>query len=395
MLNLASTSDVIRVVTSAAAQIECHTSWVDWNGSTVSPGRQNTPAITTATTTTIAPAPGSTVIRNVKHINITNDHASQSCIVTAEHFDGTTAVELMSFVLLPGENMIFNEEGRWAHRDAQGAEYPPAGLGSFNGFSVPFMKSSTAADTVGYWYCTSKDAGFPGAWSPGSPGINGRVTDGTSAADAGCIPIKNPAVGANFLTELLMTSSIAHYNLFFDVLWVNTGIVVTTTTAQAIAMPTLPPRDTNGTTDGEGCQIGMLFTGAATNAGLIANTTISYTNSKGVAGRTATLVAIAGGQIPITPAIGTLVWFSLQSGDTGVRSIQGITLNTSLVSGSISLFISLDLASVGPTIANIPTARQISPPGVRLRNNICTLHCIMASNVAATFFNGELAVQEK
>ena len=32
MLNLASTSDVIRIVTSHAAQIECHASWVDFNG---------------------------------------------------------------------------------------------------------------------------------------------------------------------------------------------------------------------------------------------------------------------------------------------------------------------------------------------------------------------------
>jgi hypothetical protein len=193
-----SPSSVIRVVTSAAAQIEVHASVVDINGTTVTvPDPINTPHILTATTTTVVPSPAASTKRNVKHLNITNDHAGQSCVVTVEHFDGTTAIELIAFTLLPGENMLFNEEGRWNHRDAQGAEYPPAGLGAYTGYSVSFMKSGTAADTVGYWYCTSKDAGFPGAWSSGTPGINGRITDGTLAADNGCIPIKNPSIGAN------------------------------------------------------------------------------------------------------------------------------------------------------------------------------------------------------
>lgn len=395
MLNLTSTSDIIRVVTSQAAQIEAHASYVDWNGSAITPGRTNTPHITTATTTTVVAAPGASVQRNVKHLNITNDHASASCAVTVEHFDGTTAIELMAFILLPGENMIFGEEGRWAHRDANGAEYPAAGLGAYNGFSVPFMKLGTAADAVGFWYCTSKDAGFPGAWAPGTPGINGRVTDGTAAGDAGCIPIKNPAVGANFLTELIMGTSVIHSNLFFDVLWVNSGINVTTTTAQAIVTPTLPARDVNGATNGEGCMIGLLFVAAATNAAAIANSTVSYTNSDGVAGRTATLANGNGAQIPATPVIGTIVWFFMQAGDKGVRSIESITLGTSLVTGTVSLLIARDIASIGTFIANAQVQRALSPPGVRLYNNTCMLHCTLASATTATFFNGELTVQEK
>lgn len=395
LLNLASTSDILRVVTSAAAQIEVHASWGDLSGTTLTLGRANTPHITTATTTTVVDSPGAATVRNVRHLNITNGHASASCAVTVEHFDGTTAIELMAFILLPGENMIFGEEGRWVHRDANGAEYPPAGKGAYDGFSVGFMKSGTAADAVGYWYCTSKDAGFPGAWAPGTPGINGRVTDGTTSADFGCIPIKNPATGANYLTELTMGSSVNHSNLFFDVLWVNSGIVVTTTTAQAIVSPTLPARDVNGTTNGEGCMIGMLTTTANTNAAVISNSTVSYTNSDGTAGRTATLSAIVGSQIPATPVIGTIVWFNLQAGDKGVRSIQSITLGTSLGAGAVSLLIARDIASIGTSIANVQTTRKLSDPGVRLWNGTCLLHCVLASATTATFFNGELTVQEK
>lgn len=395
MINLASTSDLIRVVSSHAAQLEVHASWVDLNGTTVTPGRTNTPHITTATTTTVVGSPAASTVRNVKHLNITNDHASQSCIVTVEHYDGTTAIELMAFTLLPGENMIFNAEGRWAHRDSQGAEYPPAGLGSYNGRTIGFMKTGTAADAAGYWYCTSKDAGFPGAWAHGSPGVNGRVTDGTAAADNGCFPIANPSVGANYLTEVNMASGVNHTHLLFDVLWVNSGLAITTTGAQAITTPTLPARDINGTTNGEGCSIALLCTAAVGLAAVASNATVTYTNSDGTGSRTATLSAIVGSQAPATPVNGTLIWFNLQAGDKGVRSIQSITLNTSWVSGSISLMITRDIATIGTTIPNVNAQKIIGTPGIRLYNGTCLLHCNLASATTATFYAGELVVMEK
>ncbi|MDQ5880012.1 MAG: hypothetical protein QG638_2749 [Pseudomonadota bacterium] len=395
MINLASTSDLIRVVSSHAAQLEVHASWVDLNGTTVTPGRTNTPHITTATTTTVVGSPAASTVRNVKHLNITNDHASQSCIVTVEHYDGTTAIELMAFTLLPGENMIFNAEGRWAHRDSQGAEYPPAGLGSYNGRTIGFMKTGTAADAAGYWYCTSKDAGFPGAWAVGTPGVNGRVTDGTAAADNGCFPIANPSVGANYLTEVNMASGVNHTHLLFDVLWVNSGLAITTTGAQAITTPTLPARDINGTTNGEGCSIALLCTAAVGLAAVASNATVTYTNSDGTGSRTATLSAIVGSQAPATPVNGTLIWFNLQAGDKGVRSIQSISLNTSWVSGSISLMITRDIATIGTTIPNVNAQKIIGTPGIRLYNGTCLLHCNLASATTATFYAGELVVMEK
>lgn len=396
MIILASTADLVRVVTSHAALVEVHASYVDLNGTTVTPGRLNT-LISTATTTTVVASPASSTVRNIKHLNITNDHASQSCNVTVEHTDGTTAIELMAFTLLPGENMILNEEGRWAHRDAQGAEYPPAGLGAYSGYPVPFMKSGTAADTVGYWYCTSKDAGYPGAWAPGTPGVNGRVTDGTQSADYGSIPVKNPAVGGNFLTEIQWAASVNHTHLLFDVLWVNSGLSVTSTsTAQAITTPTLPARDVNGTTNGEGCMIGILFSAASTLAAVNALSTVSYTNSKGVSGRTATMTAVQGSQLPATPVIGTIAWYNLAAGDTGVKSIQSFNIGaTSWLTGTIHLFIARDIATMGTTIVNVAAQKVLGSPGIRLYNGSCILHCYVASAATATFQNGELTIMEK
>lgn len=125
MLILASTSDLVRVVTSASGDIQVHASWVDNNAGTITPARQNT-LITTATTTTVVPSPGAGVQRNVRALQITNNSGSATCFVEVNHTDGTTSAELMGVTLLPGENLGYREDGSWVHRDANGAEYTGA-----------------------------------------------------------------------------------------------------------------------------------------------------------------------------------------------------------------------------------------------------------------------------
>ncbi len=134
MLILASTSDIIRIVTGAAATINVHASWVDNAAGTITPGRTNTAAISTATTTTIVGSPAASTQRNVKGLIITNVHASAGAQVTVQHFDGSNSEDLISVTLLAGENLNFSQEGTWHHRDGQGGEYtyaapPSANLG--------------------------------------------------------------------------------------------------------------------------------------------------------------------------------------------------------------------------------------------------------------------------
>jgi hypothetical protein len=65
MLNLASTSHVLRLVTGAAADIRVHRSWVDLSGTTVTPDGGPLAPITTATTTTVVSAPAASTIPSV------------------------------------------------------------------------------------------------------------------------------------------------------------------------------------------------------------------------------------------------------------------------------------------------------------------------------------------
>lgn len=129
MLLLTSTSDIIRVVTGSAADVDVHASYVDINGSTVTPGRTNTTPITTATTTTVVAAPAASTQRNVKALYIHNVSSTVSTTLTVQHFDGTTNIDLVNCTLLPDEHLNLNENGSWVHRTGTLAEYtyqPPA-----------------------------------------------------------------------------------------------------------------------------------------------------------------------------------------------------------------------------------------------------------------------------
>jgi len=116
---LASTSDLLRVITSAAITQDVHASWVDVSGSTVTPGRTNT-LITTATTTTVVAGPASSTYRTVKTLTIRNRHASTTGDVTVIHSDGTNIPELVKVTLLAGDALHYDEHNGWTVRDLFG-----------------------------------------------------------------------------------------------------------------------------------------------------------------------------------------------------------------------------------------------------------------------------------
>lgn len=399
MLLLTSTSDKIVLNTSAAGSIQVHASWADNLASVVTPGRTNTAAITTATNTDVVAAPAAATQRNLRNLSVRNTHASITNVVTVTHTDGTNSEVLLSVTLLASESLVLDEIGKWTHYDSNGAPYqrPADGEGAYNGFTAGFFKTGTAADAVGYWYCTSKDTGFPGAWAPGTPGLTGRTTDGTASADFGCITIPNAATGVNYLTDITIASSTPHTHMFFDVLWVNSGLVITTTTGQTVTSGTFPARDVNGSSDGVGLMIGILCTAAVGLAAVASNATVTYTNSEGTGSRTATLTAQVGSQAPATPVIGTIIWFNLQAGDRGVRQVNTVTLGTSWVSGTISLIVARPILYVGTTVANFAgqSVGMNAAPGIRLFSGTCLLHCVLASATTATLFAGSLTVEEK
>jgi hypothetical protein len=150
MLLLTSTSDIIRVVTGSAADVDVHASWVDNLSTVITPGRTNTAPITTATTTTVVAAPAASTQRNVKALYLHNTSPIVTTTLTVQHFDGTNSIDLVNCTLLPDEHLNLTEDGRWVHRDSQLAEYtytvPSRGVLGMTGIFAETMPRETCPE---------------------------------------------------------------------------------------------------------------------------------------------------------------------------------------------------------------------------------------------------------
>lgn len=206
-----------------------------------------------------------------------------------------------------------------------------------------FLKIGTTAEAAGVLHSLFYATGRPGAAAAPTPGLAGAAL----TTYTGQIPWVNPVSGNSYLARLQASSTLAGRLGILDRLWHNSGFTVTTTTAQTVNSATWPARDRDGTTNGEGVMVAIEVSTATTNAGAIANMTLSYTNSAGSSGKTATITSF-----PATAVAGTFVPFQLAAGDTGIRSIQSLTLGTSLVTGTVHLVAYRTLANLELTLAN-------------------------------------------
>ena len=380
---LDATSESIEVETSTAGSLDYFAEFVDRASGALAADNAHG-NITTATTTTIIAAPAASTERVVRRVHLFNRSTTASQAVTVKFDDGGTERHLARAVLRPLEQLRYNGTD-WLVYGADGLpRVSAAALSPLGGYALEIYKVGTAAEAVGVWYSLHAATGFPGGWAPGTPGLAGRATDGTAAADGGCLPLVNPAAGGNYLVGYQAQGTVVQAHVLHDVLWVNSGIVVTTTTAQTVNSVAWPARDRDGSTNGYAVYIGILVTTATTNAGAITNTTMSYTNQDGTAGRTATMTSF-----PATAVAGTIVWFQLAAGDFGVRSIQTVTLGTSYGGGAISLIAARRLALAPCTVVNVAAVSPLRPAeqggaGVRLWNGTCALLAYRATATTAT-----------
>ena len=122
MFLLTSTSDLVELVTAATCNLSVHASWVDNNAGTITPGRTNTPSITTATTTTIVGSPVASTQRNVQTLLIHNNSTTITSAISVLHTDGTNVATTYAGNLGPGETAQFIFGSGWKTLDVNGKE---------------------------------------------------------------------------------------------------------------------------------------------------------------------------------------------------------------------------------------------------------------------------------
>ena len=193
------------------------------------------------------------------------------------------------------------------------------------------------------WYL----AGQPGAGTAGSTLAGTALT----APVAGQINFTNTGTGArNYVFRFVASVTQPGMIILADRLWHNGGYTITSTGAQTINSVAFPARDNNESTNGEGVILG-LEVATATGAGT-PTITVSYTNSGNTASRTATNTIAT----TATAAAGSFFPIGLQAGDTGVRSVQTLTLSATWTSGTISLVAYRPIVSLELPIGNTSNA---------------------------------------
>jgi len=261
-----------------------------------------------------------------------------------------------------------------------------AGMQPPQAFAKAVTPTLVAGRPHSLWYL----AGAPGAGlTPANTAGGVVLTNSTLGAIAGAIPRVDPGSGNAYLARFSGAAQQGGVLMLCDRLIQvggnsgGTAISVTTTTAQTINTGTLPARDINGSTNGAGVHWGLEVI-TATGAGA-ATPSIGYTNSAGTASRTASLVDA----YVASSAIGAFYRFGMQAGDAGIRSVESLTLNVSMTSGSIALVGYRPLAYLELPGAFIPNALDALTAGLpRLYNGTCPFLVFIPNTTTASIVSG-------
>jgi hypothetical protein len=345
----------------------------------------NTGVLNTGNATIVAAPAASqqTIISSI----VVHNRSATAALLQIILFDATNEYQLTSMIQLEAGETLRYGSGGWTILDLRGLPKQNRSLASLGGNNYDFIKAGSTSEGAGLSHGLMFAAGSPGAFTIGTPGLSGRAI--TSATEPGRLPVQNAVTGKNYISSYSLTASIACWARLIDLMWINSGIVVTTTTAQTINSVTLPARDLNAGTVGLGCVAALLVQTATTNAGAITTITLNFTDSNGVPG-VATMPSF-----PATAAVGTIVPFFFPAGVSGIQSIQSITLGTTLGGGAVSLMIYRPVLAQTCLLANVGQSNYTLEPGIAIENNVCLVPIYLASATSATTLYGSINVMER
>lgn len=247
----------------------------------------------------------------------------------------------------------------------------------------PLIKAGITTAAVGAmrgytpWYV----AGNPGASTATSVGVNGEAATPALGSTGGRIPRTNPGTGNSYVGRLGINASTVGTLWLIDRLWQNSGLTVTSTSAQAITPATLPSRDGAGGTNGANVMAAIEW--SATGGAGTPTVTLTYTDQDGNTGATGTFTGVA------SPPVGTFEIFTLAAGDTGVRAPTSFIQSATRTSGTMHLVLFRLLSMVEVTTANVGNAIDALTGGMpRVYDNSVLQLLWFPSATTATNFQG-------
>ena len=234
--------------------------------------------------------------------------------------------------------------------------------GKFNRYD--FTKTSAVTAGVGRWYDMSLQNGLPVANPYTAETTNLKFRALSDADGMGIWHGGNVSPDTKHIVNIgafgNTATSVPSVLQLVDVLGYYPITTVTTTTAQTLNNTVTLPRYADG------AGVRAYIVARATCGAGAPTIQISYTNEKGVSGRvvpvtlTAVTTAAAGHIIHSDPTANHYGCFiPLASGDSGMQSIQTVTLNATMTSGSIALVLCKPLTSLPITVLGVQSERNL------------------------------------
>lgn len=170
----------------------------------------------------------------------------------------------------------------------------------------------------------------------------------------------------------------------YDLLWAASGFSGVVTTAQSVVgFSGLPSRNSTG----NGAEI---WIGCSSAIGATAhNVTVQYTNQDGTSGRST--VSTAG--VASMPA-NRMYQVPLQSGDTGIQSIQSLTLSASSgTAGNLWVLIADRLCSFAAPLTNVGNTFDFAALGLpKMYDTSCLMFVHQATTTSSGIIMGQLSI---
>lgn len=207
--------------------------------------------------------------------------------------------------------------------------------------SWEFVKTSSAPEAAGVWHTMWTAAGNPGAGSAPA------TTPGTSYDDtAGSMFFADTSPDTKHLVTFGAVSTQAITLMVYDRL-VAVNQSIATTGDKAINSTSLPRY-----TSGVGVFPFVEYSVASTAAGVYSLS--SYTNQAGTGGRVGAAVTPPAAAMNV----GSMIWMPIEGGDSGVRSVETLNVNTAATGATVNVVLCKPLAYV-PLPANTWVERDM------------------------------------
>ena len=345
MFHVRGTADLLRVVTSSAADIEVHVDWVEYTdgASTVTPGNGNF-AISSATTTTLVTSPGAAATRSIQSLTVKNAHASLANTVTVVHTDGSVVSDVATATLAAGESLQYHGGSAPAVLDVQGrvkqntinTDGVVAAALLSGPLVIDLMKTGSAAKAAAnqqsFWLSNPSAGAAPPAYTAGSGYACSKAT-------TGALPLVNASVGSNRIAMVVAGANVAGGLILYDRLWSCGGMGFAAATYTVTTPGSLPARVTD---NGLGCEVFVeQFVAAGAASGTL---TINYVNAAG-SNVSAVIPAVVS-----APVVGQIQRFPIND---GIRSVTSVVNSATWTSGSWGITIARRLLDIPVTLANV------------------------------------------